>query len=40
MKNEILVTGPMYPPTLEKLDATYTTHKLFKAPDRAAMLAK
>ena len=40
MKNEILVTGPMYPPTLEKLDATYTTHKLFKAPDRGAMLAE
>jgi lactate dehydrogenase-like 2-hydroxyacid dehydrogenase len=39
MKPEILVTGPMYPPTLEKLDAAYTTHKLFKAPDRAAMLA-
>ena len=30
---------PMYPPTLEKLDATYTTHKLFKAADRAALLA-
>ena len=40
MKPELLVTGPMYPPTLEKLDATYTTHKLFKAPDRAAMLAE
>jgi lactate dehydrogenase-like 2-hydroxyacid dehydrogenase len=40
MKSEILVTGPMYPPTLEKLDAAYTTHKLFKAPDRAAMLAQ
>jgi lactate dehydrogenase-like 2-hydroxyacid dehydrogenase len=40
MKNEILVTGPMYPPTLEKLDTTYTTHKLFKASDRAALLAE
>ena len=40
MKPEILVTGPMYPPTLEKLDAAYTTHKLFKASDRAAMLAE
>jgi len=39
MKPEILVTGPMYAPTLEKLDAAYTTHKLFKAADRAAMLA-
>lgn len=40
MKHELLVTGPMYPPTLEKLDAAYTTHKLFKAPDRAALLAE
>jgi hydroxypyruvate reductase len=40
MKQELLVTGPMYPPTLEKLDAAYTTHKLFKAPDRAALLAE
>jgi lactate dehydrogenase-like 2-hydroxyacid dehydrogenase len=40
MKPEILVTGPMYPPTLEKLDAAYTTHKLFKASDRGAMLSE
>ena len=40
MKHELLVTGPMYPPTLEKLDATYTTHKLFKAADRNALLAE
>ncbi|MBC8022634.1 MAG: 2-hydroxyacid dehydrogenase [Burkholderiales bacterium] len=39
MKPEILVTGPIYPPTLEALDNAYTTHKLFKAPDRAAMIA-
>ena len=40
MKPDLLVTGPMYPPTLEKLEAAYTTHKLFKAPDRGAMLAE
>jgi hydroxypyruvate reductase len=40
MKPDLLVTGPMYPPTLEQLDAAYTTHKLFKAPDRAALLAQ
>ncbi len=40
MKPEILVTGPMYPPTLEKLEAAYTAHKLFKAADRAAMLSE
>jgi lactate dehydrogenase-like 2-hydroxyacid dehydrogenase len=39
MKPEILVTGGMYPPTLAQLDETYTTHKLFKASDRDAMLA-
>src|SRR5450631_4051067 len=39
MKPEIIVTGPMYPPTLAKLDETYATYKLFKADDRAAMLA-
>jgi lactate dehydrogenase-like 2-hydroxyacid dehydrogenase len=39
MKPDIIVTGPMYPPTLAKLDETYTTHKLFKAEDRDALLA-
>jgi hydroxypyruvate reductase len=39
MKPEILVTGPMYPPTLAKLDETYTTHKLFQSKDRDALVA-
>ena len=39
MKPEILITGNMYAPTLAKLDETYTTHKLFKAEDREALLA-
>jgi len=39
MKRELLMVGPMYPKTLEVLDATYTTHKLWLAPDRDALLA-
>src|SRR6202166_2703539 len=39
MKTEILITGKMYAPTLAKLDETYTTHKLFMAEDRDALLA-
>ena len=39
MKRELLMVGPMYPKTLEVLDATYTTHKLWLAKDRDALLA-
>lgn len=39
MKRELLVVGPMYAPTLAELEAAYTTHKLWLAPDRDAMLA-
>ena len=39
MKPDLLVVGPMYAPTLAVLDATYTTHKLWLAPDRDAFLA-
>ena len=39
MKPDLLVVGPMYPPTLATLDAAYTTHKLWLAPDRDAFLA-
>jgi lactate dehydrogenase-like 2-hydroxyacid dehydrogenase len=39
MKPDLLVTGPMYPPTLAALDAAYTTHKLFQAKDRDALVA-
>ena len=39
MKQEILVTGPMYPPTLAELEQTYNAHRLWTAPDKAALLA-
>ena len=39
MKPDLLVTGKMYPPTLAALDAVYTTHKLYDAKDRDALLA-
>ena len=39
MKPDLLVVGPMYPPTLAAIDAAYTTHKLWLAPDRDAFLA-
>lgn len=39
MKNEIVITGPMYPPTIEDLERTYTAHRLWTAPDRDALLA-
>ncbi len=39
MKPEVLVMGPMYPPTLEALDAAFTTHKVWQAPDRDAFIA-
>jgi hydroxypyruvate reductase len=38
MKHEVLVTGNMYGPTLAKLDESYTTHKLYQAKDRDALL--
>ena len=39
MKTDLIVTGRMYPPTLAALDSAYTTHKLFEAKDRDAMIA-
>jgi hydroxypyruvate reductase len=39
MKPDLLVVGPMYPPTLAALDAAYATHKLWLAPDRDTFLA-
>ena len=32
MKHEILITGPMYPPTLQELEQTYSAHRLWTAP--------
>src|SRR5690242_2565869 len=39
MKPEIVVTGSMYPATLQALDETFATHHLWKAEDPAALLA-
>ena len=39
MKEDVLVTGPFYGPSLEWLDREFTTHKLFEAKDRQAMLS-
>ena len=39
MKHALLITGPMYPPTLEELERTYEAHRLWTAPDREAMIA-
>jgi hydroxypyruvate reductase len=39
MKTDLLVVGPMYPPTLAALDAAYATHKLWLAAQRDAFLA-
>jgi hydroxypyruvate reductase len=38
-KQEIVITAPMYPPTLTALDADFVTHRLWEAKDRAAFLA-
>jgi lactate dehydrogenase-like 2-hydroxyacid dehydrogenase len=39
MKPELLITGPIYPPTLAELEQTYNAHRLWTAPDRNALLA-
>ncbi|HXZ49885.1 MAG TPA: 2-hydroxyacid dehydrogenase [Usitatibacter sp.] len=39
MNPDVLLMGPMHPPTLESLEAAFTVHKLAKAPDREAFLA-
>src|SRR5436309_2252720 len=33
-KQEIVITAPMYPPTLEALDADFITHRLWEEKDR------
>ena len=40
MKQEVLVTGAFYAPSMEWLDREFTTHRLFEAKDRATMLAE
>jgi lactate dehydrogenase-like 2-hydroxyacid dehydrogenase len=39
MKQTLLITGPMYPPTLAELEQTYEAHRLWTAPDKAALVA-
>ena len=38
MKPDVLLMGPMYPATMESLDAAFTVHRLWQAPDREAFL--
>src|SRR5207244_11139905 len=38
MKPEIVIIGPMYPPTQARLEAEFTAHRLWEAPDPAAFL--
>jgi lactate dehydrogenase-like 2-hydroxyacid dehydrogenase len=39
MRHNILMTGPMYPPTIEELEKTYTVHRLWTAGNRDALVA-
>ena len=39
MKQPLLITGPMYPPTLAELEQAYEAHRLWTAPDRDALIA-
>jgi hydroxypyruvate reductase len=39
MKHELLITGPMYPPTLAELESTYTAHRLWTAENKDALIA-
>ena len=39
MKQPLLVTGPMYPPTLAELEQSYDAHRLWTAPDKDALIA-
>jgi len=38
MKPEIVIIGPMYPPTQARLEAEFTAQLLWEAPDQAAFL--
>jgi lactate dehydrogenase-like 2-hydroxyacid dehydrogenase len=39
MKPEVLLMGPMYPPTMESLESAFTLHKVAQAADRDAFIA-
>jgi lactate dehydrogenase-like 2-hydroxyacid dehydrogenase len=38
MKQQLLITGPMYPPTLEELERTYDAKRLWSSADKPALL--
>lgn len=38
-KPEVLLMGPMYPPTMQALEDAFTVHQVSKAPDRDAFIA-
>jgi lactate dehydrogenase-like 2-hydroxyacid dehydrogenase len=40
VKPEIIIVGPTYQNALDRLDAEFTTHKLWLAPDKDALVAK
>src|SRR5512142_3028786 len=39
MKPEVLLMGPMYAPTMQSLEETFTLHQVSKAADRDAFIA-
>ena len=39
MKHSLMITGPIYPPTLAELEQTYDAHRLWSAPDKDALIA-
>ena len=39
MKHDVLMTGPMYPPTIAELEGAYDVHRLWTAPDKDALVA-
>ena len=39
MKHDVLMTGPMYPPTVAELEKAYEVHKLWTAPDKEGLIA-
>jgi lactate dehydrogenase-like 2-hydroxyacid dehydrogenase len=38
MKPEIVIVGPMYPPTQQRLETLFEVHRLWEAPDRETFL--
>src|SRR5207302_4322837 len=40
MKPEIVIIGPMYPPTQARLEAEFTAHRLWEAPEQTAFLQR